>query len=143
MRFQRSAGEPLPEAAAVDARDVRLVVVSGLVGTTIEWYDFYLYGTAAGIVFGKLYFPTADPVAGTLLAFATFALGFVARPVGGLIFGHIGDRLGRKRTLVSTMLIMGVANTAIGLIPPYAVIGAGALILLVILRVAQGAMPLS
>jgi MFS family permease len=87
------------------------------VGTTVEWYDFFLYGVAAGIVFNKLFFPSTDPVVGTLLAFATFAIGFVARPVGGLIFGHIGDRVGRKRTLIMTMLIMGVATFAIGVVP--------------------------
>jgi metabolite-proton symporter len=108
------------------------------VGTTVEWYDFFLYGTAAGIVFPKLFFPSNDPATGTLLAFATFAVGFVARPVGGLVFGHIGDRIGRKNTLVATMLIMGVATFLIGVIPTYAAIGITAPILLVALRVAQG-----
>ena len=98
----------------------------------------FLYGTAAGIVFPKLFFPSSEPAVGTLLAFATFAVGFVARPVGGLIFGHIGDRIGRKNTLVATMLIMGVAAFLIGVIPTYAAIGIAAPILLVALRVAQG-----
>ena len=125
-------------AAPVERRALRRVVASSLVGTTVEWYDFYLYGTATSIVFNKLYFPTGDPAVATLLAFGTFALGFVARPVGGLVFGHIGDRLGRKKTLVTTMTIMGTATFAIGLIPPYATIGLLAPILLVLLRVAQG-----
>ena len=96
------------------------------------------YGTAAGIVFNKLFFPGEDPVVGTLLSLATFALGFLARPVGGLIFGHLGDRVGRKRTLVATMMIMGVATCAIGLVPDYATIGLAAPALLVILRLLQG-----
>jgi MFS family permease len=124
--------------AATPRKELQLVIASSVLGTTIEWYDFFLYGTAAGIVFNKLYFPSGDPVVGTLLAFATFALGFVARPVGGLIFGHLGDRIGRKKTLVATMFIMGVATCAIGLIPSYHSIGAAAPVLLVILRLAQG-----
>jgi MFS family permease len=119
--------------------EIRTVVASSILGTTVEWYDFFLYGIAAGLVFDKLFFPSADPVVGTLLAFATFAIGFVARPVGGLVFGHIGDRVGRKKTLVATMIIMGVATFLIGLVPSYATIGIGAPILLVLLRLAQGA----
>jgi metabolite-proton symporter len=122
----------------VSKSELRTVVLSSLVGTSVEWYDFFLYGTAAGIVFPKLFFPGSDPAVGTLLAFATFAVGFVARPVGGLIFGHIGDRIGRKNTLVATMLIMGVATFLIGVIPTYAAIGITAPIVLVALRVAQG-----
>ncbi|RDH77314.1 MFS transporter [Mycolicibacterium moriokaense] len=122
----------------VSKSELRTVVLSSLVGTTVEWYDFFLYGTAAGIVFGKLFFPSDEPAIGTLLAFATFAVGFIARPVGGLIFGHIGDRIGRKNTLVATMLIMGVATFLIGVIPSHASIGVAAPILLVALRVAQG-----
>ena len=134
------ATTPAPRDAADDVKgsDVRLVVASSVIGTTVEWYDFFLYGTAAGIVFNKLYFPSDDPLVGTLLSFATFALGFIARPIGGLIFGHIGDRVGRKKTLVATMMIMGVATCAIGLVPTYATIGAAAPVLLVILRLAQG-----
>lgn len=122
----------------IPAKDLRTVILSSVIGTTIEWYDFFLYGTAAGLVFGKVFFPGRDPVVGTLLAFATFALGFVARPVGGLIFGHIGDRIGRKRTLVTTMMIMGAATTLIGLVPSYHSIGILAPVLLVVLRLAQG-----
>lgn len=122
----------------VSKSELRTVVASSLVGTTVEWYDFFLYGTAAGIVFPQLFFPSTEPATGTLLAFATFAVGFVARPVGGLIFGHIGDRIGRKNTLVATMLIMGVATFLIGVIPSHAAIGVTAPILLVVLRLAQG-----
>ncbi len=122
----------------VSKSELRTVVMSSLVGTTVEWYDFFLYGTAAGIVFPKLFFPSNEPATGTLLAFATFAVGFVARPVGGLIFGHIGDRIGRKNTLVATMLIMGVATFLIGVIPTHAAIGVTAPILLVVMRLAQG-----
>ncbi|MFE0027144.1 MFS transporter [Amycolatopsis sp. NPDC059021] len=118
--------------------DVRLVVASSVFGTTVEWYDFFLYGTAAGIVFNKLYFPGSDPLVATVLSFATFALGFLARPVGGFLFGHLGDRVGRKKTLVATMLIMGVATCLIGLLPDYAMIGPAAPILLIVLRLAQG-----
>ncbi len=122
----------------VSKSELRTVVMSSLVGTTVEWYDFFLYGTAAGIVFPKLFFPSTEPATGTLLAFATFAVGFIARPVGGLIFGHIGDRIGRKNTLVATMLIMGVATFLIGVIPTHAAIGVAAPILLVVMRLAQG-----
>lgn len=118
--------------------EIRTVIASSILGTTVEWYDFFLYGIAAGLVFHRLFFPSTDPVVGTLLAFATFAIGFVARPVGGLIFGHIGDRVGRKKTLIATMIIMGLATCLIGLIPSYATIGISAPILLVLLRLAQG-----
>lgn len=133
-----STAEAVAEDPQVSKSELRTVVLSSLVGTTVEWYDFFLYGTAAGIVFPKLFFPSADPTVGTLLAFATFAAGFVARPVGGLIFGHIGDRVGRKKTLVATMMIMGVATFLIGVIPTHAAIGIAAPIALVVLRVAQG-----
>ncbi len=121
-----------------EASALRRVAVASLIGATIEWYDFFLYGVVAGIVFNKLFFPSSDPIVGTLLAYATFAVGFVARPVGGLIFGHFGDRIGRKQMLVLTLLIMGVATFLIGLIPSYASIGVAAPILLLALRVAQG-----
>jgi MFS family permease len=117
---------------------VRTVLAASLVGTTVEWYDFFLYATAAGLVFPKLFFPVGNETAATLLAFGTFAVGFVARPIGGVLFGHIGDRLGRKRTLVATMLLMGVATALIGLLPPVSVIGVAAPVLLVVLRVLQG-----
>ncbi len=117
---------------------IRLVALASLVGTTIEWYDFFLYGTAAALVFNRLYFPTFDPLAGTLAAFGTYAVGFLARPIGGIIIGHYGDRIGRKSMLVLTLTIMGVATFAIGLLPTYAQIGPWAAVALVALRLAQG-----
>ena len=121
-----------------DEQTIRRVVTSALVGATIEWYDFFLYGVVAGIVFNKLYFPAGDPVVATLLAYATFAVGFVTRPLGGVIFGHFGDRIGRKAMLIMTLMIMGVATFLIGLVPTYAQIGIGAPLLLLLLRVLQG-----
>ena len=117
---------------------VRQVVLASLVGTTIEWYDFFIYGTAAALVFNQLFFPNVDPVIGTLAAFATFGVGFVARPLGGIVFGHYGDKIGRKSMLVITLLIMGVATMLIGLLPSFATIGIWAPILLVVLRFLQG-----
>ncbi len=114
------------------------VVGSSMIGTTIEWYDFFLYGSAAALVFNRLFFPSYDPLTGTLLAFATYALGFVARPVGGIVFGHYGDRIGRKRLLMLSLILMGVATVLIGLLPTYAQIGIWAPILLILLRLAQG-----
>src|SRR3989441_11310773 len=106
------------------------VAAASLIGTSIEWYDFFLYGTSAALVFNKLFFPTFAPLTGTMAAFATYAVGFAARPIGGIIFGHYGDRLGRKTMLYLTLLIMGLATTAIGLLPTYATIGVWAPILL-------------
>jgi MHS family shikimate/dehydroshikimate transporter-like MFS transporter len=117
---------------------LRRVVVASFIGTTIEWYDFFLYGTAAALVFNRLFFPTLNPLAGTLSAYGTFAVGFVARPLGGAIFGHFGDRLGRKKMLVWSLLIMGVATALIGLTPTYDEIGIWAPVLLVALRFVQG-----
>jgi MFS transporter, MHS family, shikimate and dehydroshikimate transport protein len=119
-------------------RSVRLVAFASLIGTTIEWYDFFLYGTAAALVFNRLYFPTFDPLMGTLAAFGTYTVGFIARPVGGAIIGHYGDKIGRKSMLVLTLVIMGVATFGIGLLPTYAQIGPWAAVLLVVLRLAQG-----
>jgi metabolite-proton symporter len=116
----------------------RRVIVASLVGTSLEWYDFFLYGTASALVFNKLFFPNFDPAVGTLLAFATYAVGFIARPLGGIVFGHFGDRVGRKQVLVVTLLIMGIATFLIGLLPTYATIGVAAPILLVALRFVQG-----
>lgn len=127
--------DPATEAPAARPRTI---LAASLVGTTVEWYDFFLYATAAGLVFPRLFFPMGDEVVGTLLAFATFAVGFVARPVGGVLFGHVGDRIGRKRTLVATMVLMGAATALIGLLPSYASIGVAAPVLLVVLRVLQG-----
>jgi MHS family shikimate/dehydroshikimate transporter-like MFS transporter len=117
---------------------LRRVVVASMIGATIEWYDFFLYGVVAGTVFNKLFFPASDPLVSTLLAYATFAVGFLARPLGGVIFGHFGDRLGRKNMLVMTLLIMGVATFLIGLLPTYQEIGVLAPILMLMLRVLQG-----
>lgn len=108
------------------------------IGSTIEWFDFYIYGTAAALVFDKVFFPELEGPIGTLVAFATFWVGFLARPIGGIIFGHYGDRLGRKKTLVITLLMMGISTTAIGLLPGYASIGIAAPILLVCIRMIQG-----
>jgi MHS family metabolite:H+ symporter-like MFS transporter len=125
-------------ANATPDANLRRVILSSLIGATIEWYDFFLYGTIAGIVFNKLYFPNSDPLVSTLLAYTTFAVGFVTRPLGGVIFGHFGDRLGRKSVLVMTLMIMGVATFLIGLIPTYAQIGVAAPLLLLLMRIFQG-----
>lgn len=117
---------------------IRRVVIASFIGTTIEWYDFFLYGTAAALVFNKLFFPNIDPLAGTMAAFATYAVGFFARPLGGIVFGHFGDRIGRKSMLVTTLMLMGVATVLIGLLPTYKSIGVAAPILLVTLRFIQG-----
>ncbi|MGW4897748.1 MFS transporter [Kitasatospora sp. NPDC004240] len=114
------------------------VVGASLIGTTIEWYDYFLYGTAAALVFGKLFFPTSDPLTGTLLSFLTYAIGFAARPLGALVFGHYGDRIGRKKLLVVSLLLMGGSTTLIGLLPTYDSIGAAAPVLLTVLRLVQG-----
>jgi MHS family shikimate/dehydroshikimate transporter-like MFS transporter len=119
-------------------QSVRKVALASFVGTTIEWYDFFLYGTAAALVFDQLFFPDAEPLIGTLLAFSTYAVGFAARPLGGIVFGHFGDRIGRKSMLVLSLLIMGVATFLIGCLPTHASIGVLAPILLVVLRFAQG-----
>src|SRR3569623_2914507 len=117
---------------------LRRVVVASLIGATVEWYDFFLYGVVAGIVFNQLYFPAGDPVIATLLAYTTFAVGFVTRPLGGVIFGHFGDRIGRKSMLILTLMIMGIASLLIGLVPTYDQIGVWAPIALLILRGLQG-----
>lgn len=125
-------------AATADPRLLRRVALSSLLGTIIEYYDFLLYSTMAALVFGQVFFPGSNPAVGTIAAFGTLAAGYVARPLGGLIFGHFGDRLGRKAMLVVTMVLMGVASFLIGLLPTYATIGVAAPVLLVVLRVAQG-----
>ncbi|MBQ0924191.1 MFS transporter [Saccharopolyspora endophytica] len=120
------------------ARTANRAGFGAFIGSTIEWFDFYIYGTASALVFDKVFFPELDGALGTLVAFATFWVGFLARPLGGIIFGHVGDRLGRKKTLVITLLMMGIATTAIGLLPGYAEIGVWAPILLVCIRMVQG-----
>src|SRR3981081_4518861 len=114
------------------------VILAASVGSALEWYDFFLYGTAAALVFGELFFPKSDPMVGTLLAFLTFGVGFVVRPLGGILFGIMGDRFGRKPVLVATLLMIGIGTTAIGLLPTYAQIGYWAPALLVAMRVVQG-----
>lgn len=128
----------VPPAGRDERQGLRTVVFASLLGTTMEWYDFFLYSTAAGLVFGKLFFPTANATVGTLLSFATFAVGFLARPIGGLLFGHIGDRIGRRRTLAVTMGLMGASTALIGVLPTYARAGMWAPALLLVLRVVQG-----
>jgi metabolite-proton symporter len=117
---------------------LRRIIGASMIGTTVEWYDFFLYTSAATLVFNKVFFPTSDPLNGTLLSLGTYALGFVARPLGGLVFGHFGDRLGRKKLLVISLLMMGVSTFLIGLLPGYATIGVAAPILLTVLRLVQG-----
>src|ERR687893_2772053 len=131
--MERVGGEERGQISAI-----RQVAAASLIGTTIEWYDFFIYGTAAALVFPALFFPEFSETAGTLAAFATFGVGFFARPVGGIVFGHFGDRIGRKTMLVLTLTIMGVATTLIGLMPTYAAIGVAAPLLLVVLRFCQG-----
>ena len=126
-------------AATTEERTpLRRVIMASLIGTTIEWYDFFLYGSAAALVFNRLFFPEYDPLVGTMLAFATYALGFVARPVGGIVFGHFGDRIGRKKLLMWSLILMGVATVLIGLLPTYNQIGIWAPIALIVLRLVQG-----
>ncbi|MFJ2597893.1 MFS transporter [Streptomyces erythrochromogenes] len=117
---------------------IKRIVAASLIGTTIEWYDFFLYGSAAALVFNELFFPDSEPLVGTLLAFLTYAIGFAARPLGGLVFGHYGDKIGRKRLLVLSLLLMGGATFAMGLLPTHASIGVGAPVLLTLLRLVQG-----
>lgn len=127
-----------PTGTISSSVDRRRVVFATVVGTTVEWYDFYIYGTASALVFGPLFFPDASPAIGVLLSFATFWVGFLARPLGGIIFGHIGDRVGRKKALVITMMLMGFSTLAIGLMPTYDTIGFAAPALLVLCRLIQG-----
>ncbi len=119
-------------------KQARKAGITAFVGTTIEWFDFYIYGTASALVLGPLFFPDASPAVGTLAAFATFAVGFVARPVGGVVFGHFGDKFGRKNAVIITLALMGLGTVGVGLLPTYAQIGIWAPILLVALRVLQG-----
>src|ERR1700723_4342967 len=116
MSTTLSSGLPDAEHSA----QLRKAVIAATVGTTIEWYDFFIYGTAAGLVFPKLFFPNADPLTGTLAAFGTYFIGFVGRPIGAAIFGHYGDRIGRKATLIATLLCMGIATFLIAFVPSYA-----------------------
>lgn len=126
------------DTTAVPPSSLRRVIAASLIGTSLEWYDFFLYGSAAALVFNKVFFPEFEPLVGTLLSFATYAVGFVARPIGGVVFGHFGDKAGRKTVLVITLLIMGASTFAIGLLPTYATVGVWAPVLLVALRFVQG-----
>ncbi|MEW6640157.1 MAG: MFS transporter [Pseudomonadota bacterium] len=129
---------PAPLSAAEHQVQLRRAVFAATIGTAIEWYDFFLYSTVTGLVFAKLYFPHSDPLVGTLEAFAIYAVGFVARPVGAAIFGHYGDRIGRKSTLIATLLLMGLATFAVALVPTYDSIGIWGAVLLTLLRFLQG-----
>ena len=133
-----ATGTPPAGTQATEKTPIVKVVFASLIGTAVEWYDFFLYGSAAALVFGVLFFPESDPVTGTLLAFGTYALGFVARPLGGVVFGHFGDRVGRKKMLVVSLMMMGIATFAIGLLPTYEAIGIAAPILLLVCRLLQG-----
>src|SRR4051812_39022830 len=117
---------------------LRRAIIASTVGTTIEWYDFLLYSVVTGLVFGKLFFPHSDPLVGVLEAFAIYTVGFIARPIGAAIFGHHGDRIGRKAALIATLLITGIATAAVGLVPTYNQIGIWGAVILTIIRFTQG-----
>ncbi|MGF6701588.1 metabolite-proton symporter [Paraburkholderia sp. MM5496-R1] len=136
MAATQSGAVPLSDEEA--RRQLRRAVIASTIGTTIEWYDFFLYSIVTGLVFAKLFFPESDPLVGTLQAFLIYAVGFIARPVGAAIFGHYGDRIGRKATLIVTLLLMGLATFAVGFVPTYATIGIWGAILLTALRFIQG-----
>ena len=131
------ATQPMPSAPAQSAQ-LRKAVIAATIGTAIEWYDFFIYGIAAGLVFGKLYFPNEEPLTATLAAFSTFFIGFVGRPIGAAIFGHFGDRVGRKATLVATLLCTGIPTFLIAFVPTYESIGIWGAVLLTLLRMVQG-----
>src|SRR5499433_1819101 len=125
-------------SASEHSRQLRKAVIASTIGTTIEWYDFFIYGTAAGLIFGKLYFPNEDPLTATLAAFGTYFIGFASRPIGAAIFGHYGDRIGRKGTLIATLLCMGIATFLIAFVPTYSSIGMWGAVILTIMRMVQG-----
>jgi len=133
-----AAAAPGAAAATPVPGTLSRTALAATVGTTIEWYDFQAYGLAAALIFNSQFFPNVDPMAGTLLAFATFAVGFLARPIGAIIFGHMGDRIGRKSTLIATFLLTGIATLLVGCLPTYETIGILAPVLLVVLRLVQG-----
>ncbi|WP_353713540.1 MFS transporter [Arthrobacter sp. K5] len=126
------------QSGTTGTTSMRRLIAASLVGTTIEWYDFFIYGSLAALVFNKLFFPDSDPLVGTMLALGSYAVGFAARPLGGIVFGHFGDKLGRKKLLIVSMLMMGGSTVLIGLLPTYAAIGIMAPVLLTLLRVVQG-----
>jgi MFS family permease len=125
-------------SASDHGAQLRKAVIASTIGTAIEWYDFFIYGTAAGLIFGKLYFPNEDPLTGTLAAFGTYFIGFVGRPIGAAIFGHYGDRIGRKATLIATLLCMGIATFLVAFVPTYEQIGIWGAVILTLLRAVQG-----
>src|ERR1700751_1246871 len=127
-----------PLSTAEHQAQLRRALVASTVGTTIEWYDFLLYGQMTALVFGKLFFPGSDPLVGVLQAFGVFFVGFVGRPIGAAIFGHWGDRIGRKATLIVTLLVSGIATVAVGLVPSYDSIGIWGAVLLTVIRLIQG-----
>ena len=137
-----SAAYETPQRRALSASEhsaqLRKAVIASTIGTTIEWYDFFIYGTAAGLIFGKLYFPNEDPLTATLAVFGTYFIGFASRPVGAAIFGHYGDRIGRKGTLIATLLLMGIATFLIAFVPTYGSIGIWGAVILTVLRMIQG-----
>ena len=123
---------------AEHSAQLRKAVIAATVGTTIEWYDFFIYGTAAGLIFPKLFFPNSDPLTGTLASFGTYFIGFIGRPIGAAIFGHYGDRIGRKATLIATLMLMGIATFLVAFVPSYASIGVWGAVILTVLRTLQG-----
>jgi MFS transporter, MHS family, shikimate and dehydroshikimate transport protein len=135
---QAVTGDPAASAARAEARGTRRLILASTVGTVVEWYDFFLYGLIAPLIFDQLFFPKLDPVAGTFAVYATFAVGFASRPLGGIFFGHFGDKIGRKSMMLVTLLLMGVATVLMGLLPTYEQIGLGAASLLAVLRFLQG-----
>lgn len=138
MSEAQAKAAPLPASERQPRQQHVTAGLASLIGTTIEWYDFFLYGTAAALIFNQIFFPAFDPIAGTLAAFATYSVGFFARPLGGMIFGHFGDRIGRKSMLIVTLYLMGIPTILIGLVPSYDSIGYWAALLLVIMRFLQG-----
>lgn len=139
MKNAITAHAGAPDARATSkAKSYRLAGAASMAGTTIEWYDFFLYGTAAALIFNKIFFPALDPIIGVLAAFATYAVGFLGRPLGGIVFGHFGDRIGRKSMLLFTLMLMGIPTIIIGLIPTYQQIGYWAAVILVAMRFLQG-----
>ncbi|MGW5738771.1 MULTISPECIES: MFS transporter [Streptomyces] len=133
-----AAATPRAQGKTPGTPGIARIISASLIGTTIEWYDFFLYGSAAALVFNTLFFPDSDPLVGTLLSFLTYAVGFAARPLGGVVFGHFGDKIGRKKLLVLSLMMMGGATFAMGLLPTHATLGVGAPILLTVLRLIQG-----
>src|SRR5437899_10187241 len=132
MSVATALSGPLPEAE--HRSQLRKAVIASTIGTTIEWYDFLLYSTVTGLVFGKLFFPHSDPLVGVLEAFAVYTVGFIARPIGAAIFGHYGDRIGRKASLIATLLITGLATAAVGVVPTYETSGIWGAVILTVIR---------